>query len=71
MEDTEAQIKKIKQNQDNLSEEGVRGQIVELERKCDQNTSELTSMFAKIDDRRRVSLNTCYPFLVQLILTQD
>lgn len=39
-----------------MGEEETEAEIMELERKCDINNSELNSLFAKIDDRRRVSI---------------
>lgn len=56
VEDTETQIEKVRQSRDKLGDEEVDSQILDLERHCDNNTSELNSLFAKIDDKRRVSV---------------
>lgn len=50
-EDTERQIDKLRQegNTDDQTQE----KIMELEQNCDNNTSELNAIFAKVDDRRR------------------
>ncbi|KAK7791511.1 hypothetical protein R5R35_010891 [Gryllus longicercus] len=50
-EDTERQIVKLREESggDELTQE----KIMELEQQCDNNTSELNSIFAKVDDRRR------------------
>lgn len=53
LEDTQRQIDKVKLNRDKLSEDDMETHIMELERTCDNNTSELNSLFAKVDDRRR------------------
>lgn len=54
MQDTETQIQKVKDNSDGLNEDDMQDKIMDLERQCDNNTSELNSLFAKVDDRRRV-----------------
>lgn len=53
MQDTETQIQKVKDNSDGLSEDEMQNKIMDLERQCDNNTSELNALFAKVDDRRR------------------
>lgn len=52
VQDTNAQIDKVKNN-DKLTDEEQQRKIVEIERQCDNNTSELNALFAKIDERRR------------------
>ncbi|XP_069684866.1 E3 ubiquitin-protein ligase CHIP [Periplaneta americana] len=51
-EDTERQIEKLRQESGN-NEEQIQDKIIDLEQQCDNNTSELNSIFAKVDDRRR------------------
>lgn len=53
MQDAETQIQKVKENADGLNEEEMQNKIMELERQCDNSTSELNALFAKVDDRRR------------------
>ncbi|KAG8251214.1 hypothetical protein J6590_084333 [Homalodisca vitripennis] len=55
VEDTQAQIASVRQGQDRdkLCDEEAERQITDLERKCDNNVTELNALFAKIDDRRR------------------
>lgn len=53
MQDAETQIQKVKENSDGLNEEEMQNKIMELERQCDNSTSELNALFAKVDDRRR------------------
>lgn len=53
MQDTDTQLQKVKETSDGLSEEELQNKIMELERQCDNNTSELNALFAKVDDRRR------------------
>lgn len=55
MKDTEVQIESVKQNNEGLIDDEVQKRVMELERQCDENTSELNSLFAKIDERKRVS----------------
>lgn len=54
MQDTDTQIQKVKDNSDGLSDDEMQNKIMDLERQCDNNTSELNALFAKVDDRRRV-----------------
>lgn len=51
-EDTERHIERLRQENGN-NEDDVQDKIIELEQQCDNNTSELNSIFAKVDDRRR------------------
>lgn len=51
-EDTERQIEKLRQENSN-NEYQIQDEIIELEQQCDNNTSELNAIFAKVDDRRR------------------
>lgn len=53
LQDTETQIQKVKENPDGLNDDEVQDKIMNLERQCDNNTSELNALFAKVDDRRR------------------
>lgn len=40
---------------DTLNEDAVRDKSMEIERECENHTTELNNIFAKVDDRRRVS----------------
>ncbi|PNF16898.1 STIP1 homology and U box-containing protein 1 [Cryptotermes secundus] len=51
-EDTERQIEKLRQENGN-NEYQIQEKIIEFEQHCDNNTSELNAIFAKVDDRRR------------------
>ncbi|KAJ9577176.1 hypothetical protein L9F63_006233 [Diploptera punctata] len=51
-EDTERHIERLRQESGN-NEDDVQDKIIELEQQCDNNTSELNAIFAKVDDRRR------------------
>ncbi|XP_075231202.1 STIP1 homology and U-box containing protein 1 isoform X2 [Lycorma delicatula] len=52
VQDSNAQIEKVKNN-DKLTDEEQQKKISDIERQCDNNTSELNALFAKIDERRR------------------
>ncbi|KAK7573817.1 hypothetical protein V9T40_011008 [Parthenolecanium corni] len=54
LDDSQRQIRKVKvENTGKESEEELQNKIMELEVKCDNYVSELTSLFAKVDERRR------------------
>ncbi|KAL0278666.1 UNVERIFIED_CONTAM: hypothetical protein PYX00_000420 [Menopon gallinae] len=50
-EDTENQIRKLQLECTNEAE--LQEKILECERRCDNNTTELNTLFAKVDERRR------------------
>jgi len=52
LEDAERQIEKLRQ-ESGYNEEQFQEKKLEVERQCENNTSELNSIFAKVDDRRR------------------
>lgn len=52
LEDVERQIEKLRQ-EGSYNEEQFQEKKLEVERQCENNTSELNSIFAKVDDRRR------------------
>ncbi|RZF40716.1 hypothetical protein LSTR_LSTR008665 [Laodelphax striatellus] len=52
LQDARSQINNV-QNNDKLTNEEMHKKIMDIERQCDNNTSELNSLFAKIDERRR------------------
>ncbi|XP_063235135.1 E3 ubiquitin-protein ligase CHIP isoform X2 [Bacillus rossius redtenbacheri] len=51
-EDTERQVERVKE-ETSANEDQIQETVGELDRACENNTSELNAMFAKIDDRRR------------------
>ncbi|XP_026279011.1 E3 ubiquitin-protein ligase CHIP [Frankliniella occidentalis] len=51
-EDTQRQVKEVRSSS-GLSETEVQSKVEELERQCENNSSELHSLFAKVDERRR------------------
>jgi len=55
VEDAHRQIQKVKEAKDTegLTSEEAESQILDVERKCDNNVSELNALFAKVDDKRR------------------
>uniref|UniRef100_A0A1B6DL63 E3 ubiquitin-protein ligase CHIP n=1 Tax=Clastoptera arizonana TaxID=38151 RepID=A0A1B6DL63_9HEMI len=53
LQDSKAQIEKVNENHEGLNEEDIQNRVIELERLCDENTSELNSLFAKVDEKRR------------------
>lgn len=52
LEDVERQTEKLRQ-ENGYNEEQFQEKKLEVERQCENNTSELNSIFAKVDDRRR------------------
>lgn len=52
LEDAERQIEKLRQ-ESGYNEQQFQEKKLEMEQQCENNTSELNSIFAKVDDRRR------------------
>lgn len=42
---------------ENENEEKIKEKCIEIEQECESRKTDLNSVFAKIDDRRRVSIN--------------
>lgn len=62
----ESRLAKL-QLDDTLNEDALRDKSMEIERECENHTTELNNIFAKVDDRRRVtfsSLNKMSKFIL-------
>lgn len=55
----ETRLAKIKLDE-NENEERIKEQCLDLEQECENRKTELNSLFAKVDDKRRVSLCQLY-----------
>lgn len=53
----ESRLAKL-QLDDTLNEDALRDKSMEIERECENHTTELNNIFAKVDDRRRVTFSS-------------